>query len=125
MSFPANEATLCNPYPPAPEYISTPTPAVDAAAPIDLSDSHHDANFIENIQVVGTSYVDVAAIFNKRYETVVNNMSRLESLMCDNTDNPDFSYDQYSNLYKTLGRAGESRYFERRFNVSIQRGVPT
>ncbi|KAF8950020.1 hypothetical protein BGZ46_004793, partial [Entomortierella lignicola] len=59
MSFPANEATFCNP--PAPEYTTTPTPAVDTTAPIDLSDNHRDANSTENIQIVGASYAEVAA----------------------------------------------------------------
>ncbi|KAF9198332.1 hypothetical protein BGZ49_000872 [Haplosporangium sp. Z 27] len=115
--FPANEATLCNTHPPAPEYTST--PSIDTSAPIALSDNHRDANSIENTQIVGASYVDAAAIFNRRYEDVVNKMSKLGVHMSDNSDNPSFSYNQYSNLYKTLAAQ------EKVLREEIQRFYPT
>ncbi|KAF9343511.1 hypothetical protein BGX26_005623, partial [Mortierella sp. AD094] len=99
-----SQQTMPPPPPPVPTASTSSTVDSDET---DLDESYRDANAIEELQALGSSYANCAATVLHRYKEVTDNMTKIETLQIKNAENKDFQSRQYDAIYNRLAKQEE------------------
>ncbi|KAF9342490.1 hypothetical protein BGX26_007420 [Mortierella sp. AD094] len=94
------------PPPPPPIQTGSTSSTVDSDD-TDLDESYRDANAIEELQALGSSYAVCAAAVLKRWKEVTSNMTKIETLLINNAENKDFKSREYEAIYGRLTKQDE------------------